>query len=258
MDVASKQTVGSVTLERNFSSFLQVMPCRKRDALYCLHENGSVSVRVQQSQTLPVSIPTSPLDVVAPRGVQYELHCQSEPLRISKTCQVFSGTLCPKMEQSAAVLTSEGRILLWDLEFEQVWGFSTVPSSELHVLRADTQVIDGGGLGDRFKCRLDVYSCISSTQAWAHTQGWAHTQSGLILREGSYSGMGSYSGVGLYSEWAYTQGGLILRDGLISMSGLLLIMVGSYSLKGIHLYPVAWVDERSRHQAPSRVHLQHA
>ena len=131
MDVASKQAVGSILLERNSSSFLQVMPCRQRDVLYCLHENGSVSVRVQQSQNLPVSIPTSPLDVAPPCGIQYELHSQSEPLRISKTCKVFSASFCPKTERSAAVLTSEGRILLWDMEFEQVWDFSSVPNSEV-------------------------------------------------------------------------------------------------------------------------------
>lgn len=50
----------------------------------------------------------------------YTLCCSSEPLRISKLCTVFSGTLCPTSEKSAAVMTSEGRILLWDVEFEQV------------------------------------------------------------------------------------------------------------------------------------------
>ena len=52
--------------------------------------------------------------------VVYNLYCFCEPLRISKMCTVSSGALCPTSEKRVAVLTSEGRILLWNLEFEQV------------------------------------------------------------------------------------------------------------------------------------------
>ena len=45
MDIGTKQEVGSIVLERNSSPFLQVMPCKQRSMLYCLHENGSVSIR---------------------------------------------------------------------------------------------------------------------------------------------------------------------------------------------------------------------
>ena len=62
MDIEIKQTVGVINLERNASPFLYLMPCRQRDLLYCLHENGCVSVRVQQSLQLPTSIPMSPFD----------------------------------------------------------------------------------------------------------------------------------------------------------------------------------------------------
>ena len=59
MDVEIKQTVGVINIERNASPFLYLMPCRQRDLLYCLHENGCVSVRVQQP---PTNIPMSPFD----------------------------------------------------------------------------------------------------------------------------------------------------------------------------------------------------
>ena len=62
MDVEIKQTVGVVNIERNASPFLYLMPCRQRDLLYCLHENGCVSVRVQQPLQLPTAIPMSPFD----------------------------------------------------------------------------------------------------------------------------------------------------------------------------------------------------
>ena len=141
MDTEIRQAIGSVSLERNMSPLLRVMPCRQRNALLCLHENGSVSMRVHQNTPLPSSLSTSSLEphiqvhtlrhishspITLPPSlpqvpsVSYTLCCSSEPLRISKLCTVFSGALCPASEKSVAVLTSEGRILLWDIEFEQV------------------------------------------------------------------------------------------------------------------------------------------
>ena len=35
-------------------------------------------------------------------------------------CTVFAGALCHTTEKKVAILTSEGRILLWEVEFEQV------------------------------------------------------------------------------------------------------------------------------------------
>lgn len=116
IDTDMKQTVGVIHAERNSSPFHQIMPCRQRDVLYCLHENGCVSIRVQQSIQLPSSIPTSPAHFTQ-RQVNYDLHGHSETLRISKTCQVYAGAVCPSSETQVAVLTSEGRILFWEVEF---------------------------------------------------------------------------------------------------------------------------------------------
>ena len=62
MDVEIKQTVGVIHVERNASPFLYLMPCRQRDVIYCLHENGCVSVRAQQAHQLPTTFPTSVFD----------------------------------------------------------------------------------------------------------------------------------------------------------------------------------------------------
>ena len=171
MDTEIRQAIGSVSLERSSSPLMHVMSCRHRNVLFCLHENGSVSMRIHQSTHLPTSLSTStlepqvytywrtsarhptthtphsipfplppsvslfsrslslslcvplsllslPLSQVA--SVTYTPCCLSEALRISKLCTVFSGTLCPTSEKRVAVMTSEGRILLWDVEFEQV------------------------------------------------------------------------------------------------------------------------------------------
>ena len=119
MDTEMNQTVGVVHSERNASPFQQIMPCQQRDVLYCLHENGCVSVRMQQPVSFPTAVPVSPVN--AQYGeVRYDLHGHSETLRISKSCQVYAGALCPASETHVAVLTSEGRILFWEVEFHQV------------------------------------------------------------------------------------------------------------------------------------------
>lgn len=119
LDTDLKQTVGVVSSERNSSPFHQILPCQQRDVLYCLHENGCVSVRMQQKTCLPNVLPTSPMQPHY-HEVHYDLHGHSEALRISKTCQVFAGALSPSSETQVAVLTSEGRILFWEVEFHQV------------------------------------------------------------------------------------------------------------------------------------------
>ena len=160
MDIETKQEVGSISLERNSSPFLQIMPCKQRNVLYCLHENGCVSVRVQQSLQFPDSIPVSPLES-APRGVSYELHCHSEPLRISKNCNVYAGAFCPTTERRISVLTSEGKILLLDLEFVRVGIYGQELTEEnsstlltaLPLKRGMAELVDTGrddeGYGDR-------------------------------------------------------------------------------------------------------------
>lgn len=80
--------MGVILSERNASPFLRLMPCRQRDVLYCLHENGCVSVRMQQPIQMVSTIPTSPPADPKHNEICYDLHGHSETLRISKTCQV--------------------------------------------------------------------------------------------------------------------------------------------------------------------------
>ena len=146
MDIETKQEVGSIPLERNSSPFLQIMSCKQRNVLYCVHENGCVSVRVQQSLQFPDSIPVSPLDS-APHGVNYELHCHSEPLRISKTCNVYAGALCPTTERRVSVLTSEGKVLLLDLEFVRAGIYGQEPTEESSSALLTALPLKGGVAG---------------------------------------------------------------------------------------------------------------
>lgn len=144
MDTDTKQTVGTIPAERNASPFQHIMPCQQRDVLYCLHENGCVSVRMRQHVALPSSVPTSPL---APQRqeVCYDLHGHSETLRISKTCQVYAGALCPTSETCVAVLTSEGRILFWGVEFQWAGQYGRADSDE-HPAMVTAHPVKGAGL----------------------------------------------------------------------------------------------------------------
>ena len=119
VDTEIMQVVGSIYLERNSSPFLQVFPCWQRDVLYCLHENGCVSVRVHHHVDFPNSPQLKPADFMAKREIMYDLFCYSEPLRISKSCFAFSFDVCPTTELQVAVLTSDGKLMLWGLQFEE-------------------------------------------------------------------------------------------------------------------------------------------
>ena len=107
MDTDMQQAIGVIALERSASPFSDILPCTQRDILYCLHENGCVSVRVNQPQDLSSSSsPSSPVGVSESREVRYVVHGHSEPLRISKSCQVYAGALCPTTEKEVSVFPS--------------------------------------------------------------------------------------------------------------------------------------------------------
>lgn len=114
------QAVGSIYLDRISTSFVQMYPCQQRDALYCLHENGSISFRIRQPFEFPQNQTLTTLDFREFIDVVYDLHYQTEPQRISKTVKPYSFAVCPSTELKVAVLTSEGKILFWETTFENV------------------------------------------------------------------------------------------------------------------------------------------
>ena len=134
IDLDIGQTVCVVPSERAGSLFTHVVPLRECDALVCVHESGGMSLRVRRRADLAARLTAgmqSPesddIDVV------YENRCHSESLRITKHNRVFGTAVCPITERRAALLTSDGRILFWEVNFtnglSQQRLQSTVPPS---------------------------------------------------------------------------------------------------------------------------------
>ncbi|KYO40470.1 WD repeat-containing protein 11 isoform B [Alligator mississippiensis] len=52
LDLEVNQTVGVIAIERTGIPFLQVIPCFQRDGLFCLHENGCITLRVRRLNSI--------------------------------------------------------------------------------------------------------------------------------------------------------------------------------------------------------------
>uniref|UniRef100_A0A8C6ULV9 WD repeat domain 11 n=1 Tax=Neogobius melanostomus TaxID=47308 RepID=A0A8C6ULV9_9GOBI len=106
LDLELSQTVGVVAIERSGVPFIQVSPCAQRDALYCLHENGCITLRVCRS--------TSTEDIV--QELVYDLRSQCDAIRVTKTVRPYRMVICPINENNAALMVSDGRVMLWELK----------------------------------------------------------------------------------------------------------------------------------------------
>jgi len=118
LDLNIMQAVGSIFLERNTSPFMQVFACKQRNIIYCLHENGCISVRSCQHKHLPDTVSPSPLEVTEQLEVSYTIQALSEPLRTSRSCTIHELLVCPVTEMRVVVLMSDGKLLLWELEVD--------------------------------------------------------------------------------------------------------------------------------------------
>lgn len=46
----------------------------------------------------------------------YNLHCQCDAIRVTKTVRPFNMVCCAVNENSAALIVSDGRVMLWELK----------------------------------------------------------------------------------------------------------------------------------------------
>uniref|UniRef100_A0A8C4QUC4 WD repeat domain 11 n=1 Tax=Eptatretus burgeri TaxID=7764 RepID=A0A8C4QUC4_EPTBU len=118
LDLEVSQTVAMIAIEKSGVPFLQAFPCRQRDAFYCLHENGCITLRLRRSNLCvgQVQAVGDEADGDVFPEVIYDLRCQSDPIRVTKTVKPIALACCPVGENSLALLVSDGRLLLWDLK----------------------------------------------------------------------------------------------------------------------------------------------
>nr|XP_028572438.1 WD repeat-containing protein 11-like [Podarcis muralis] len=95
---------------------LQVIPCFQRDGLFCLHENGCITLRVRRSvgcinSTLNEDPEPDPIQELV-----YDLRSQCDAIRVTKTVRPFTMVCCPVNENSAALIVSDGRVMIWELK----------------------------------------------------------------------------------------------------------------------------------------------
>ncbi|KAK6481905.1 WD repeat-containing protein 11 isoform X1 [Huso huso] len=113
LDLEVSQTVGVVAIERTGIPFIQVIPCRQRDTLFCLHENGCITLRVRRSNCSAVKEPDPDQSV---QELAYDLRCQCDAMRVTKTVRPYRMVCSPVSENSAALIVSDGRVMMWELK----------------------------------------------------------------------------------------------------------------------------------------------
>ncbi|XP_064630114.1 WD repeat-containing protein 11-like isoform X2 [Lineus longissimus] len=142
LDLEINQTVGIISLDRTGSPFSRVLPCRQRDVIMALHENGGISVRIRRRGTTSQSPDRATGSVSdepnqTPMDVVYDLRAQSDPLRVTKNNRVFAVACCPITEKTVALVMSDSKVLFWDLKTVDVNHSETIvlegqPSAQKH------------------------------------------------------------------------------------------------------------------------------
>ncbi|XP_073998789.1 WD repeat-containing protein 11-like isoform X2 [Rhodnius prolixus] len=126
IDLHINQTIGIIPIERTMSPLIQVCTTRQRDVLYCLHESGSISVKIRRRNNN--NITPSPIDSVADSPnidfgsyssdmfVCYDHKCQSEMIRQMKGSKVLGLSVDPITEKHVGLFLSSGKVVFLELE----------------------------------------------------------------------------------------------------------------------------------------------
>ncbi|KAK9508466.1 hypothetical protein O3M35_006019 [Rhynocoris fuscipes] len=126
IDLHINQTIGIIPIERTMSPLVQVCTTRQRDVLYCLHESGSISVKIRRRNNH--SIAPSPIDATPDSSnldfgsyssemfVCYDHKCQSEIIRQMKGSKVLGLSVNPITEKNICLFLSSGKVVFLELE----------------------------------------------------------------------------------------------------------------------------------------------
>ena len=110
-----------VSTDRSYSPLQQLLLCRQRDVLICVHESGSLSGRIRRGIVQPTEAATpshSPWN--APElevELHYEQRSQTDSIRLTKNNKILGAALHPLLESRAVLLLSDGKLYFYDLRF---------------------------------------------------------------------------------------------------------------------------------------------
>jgi hypothetical protein len=90
--------------------------CTQRDLIYCLHENGVITVRIRLQDELEEEEENKiNYETLNPHDFTYDTRTQSDLIRLIKSTKTFSFCVSPINEKSIVLLTSDGRLFTYDL-----------------------------------------------------------------------------------------------------------------------------------------------
>lgn len=120
VDLRIHHTVAVLTAsDRSYAPLQQLLLCRQRDLLFCVHESGSVSGRVRKSvcplNESNASAHSSWNSPEADLELQYEQRCLTESIRLTKNNKVLATAIHPLSEVRLVILLSDGRLFFYDL-----------------------------------------------------------------------------------------------------------------------------------------------
>lgn len=123
LDLKVNQIIEAISAEKTGSPFQQVISTRFVDAMICLHENGSISLRSRKLKTdHPHNHHTASTSLhdeqfnQQQHDVDYEHICQSDTLRVTKHSRVVSISSCPISEKYVSLVMSTGKVLIWKIQ----------------------------------------------------------------------------------------------------------------------------------------------
>ena len=119
LDMDIGLALGSFSIENNSPSFQAVFPCKQRDILFLLHENGSISLRaVRSPPSVPYGEDDDPEKMLTQRismDILYDTKCHSDVFRLSRASRLMGFCVDPVYECRNAIILGDGRILFWSL-----------------------------------------------------------------------------------------------------------------------------------------------
>lgn len=100
MDLEILQTIGAIVVERSQAPLQFICLASTHDTIYCLHRNGLMTARHRARQ----------------HSTNYTLVAQSETLRLpNKSARVVGMCLSPGNECNLSLVTSDGRVLIYEV-----------------------------------------------------------------------------------------------------------------------------------------------